>query len=269
MKHKILGFLLFLALANPCLLWAGGQSQRADDGEAASTDPDESVLDGTGGQEDVYLEFPDGDARQGQAESSIRQEYNPRSMLPESAARQDQGDRWRIGFPVQVVTRPLLEMVYLAHNDIKDLPYYLSESISLEYSQTTQNLEISRDGEITLRDVTVHDRIYIEKGTAGILTAISYDADGRMLLAINFDETDDAHPLIFREDRADRSFHLVHYLLNDRKRKIYYGRVLYDLQTSDIVPRLQIRFREIEEFRPSLKTLPGRHAPLLPADREL
>jgi hypothetical protein len=170
------------------------------------------------------------------------------------------GNRRNMGFPQEAVTRPLLEMIYLVKNDIKGVPYFLSDSLTLRYSKTTQNLEISERGEVTLREVTVQDQVHIDRETSGTLVAITYDSEGRMLLAINFDESDDAYPLVFREEGADRAFYLVHQEvgIDGKEKRTHYGQALYDLQTpGGQVPRLQIQFEAIEEVRPTERTLPG------------
>jgi hypothetical protein len=164
----------------------------------------------------------------------------------------------RQGVPLQPVTRPMLEMIHQSGNDIKGVPSFISDSISLEYSKTTQNLEITERGEVILKEVAVQNRININKETSGTLVAVNYDADGRMLLAMNFDENDGAYPLIFREGDRDRSFYLMHYVLGGRERKLHYGQELYDLQLGESIPRLQIRFEETLESRPETRTLQGR-----------
>lgn len=155
------------------------------------------------------------------------------------------------------VTRPILEMIHQSGNDIKSVPYFISDSFSLEYSKTTQNLEITEKGEVVLKEIAVKNRISIPGETAGTLAAVNYDSGGRMLLAINFDESGETYPLIFREGDWDRSFYLVHYALSSKERKLYYGEQLFDLQ-SETIPRLQIRFEEIEEPQTTTKTLQGR-----------
>jgi hypothetical protein len=164
----------------------------------------------------------------------------------------------RLGVPLEPVTRPMLEMIYQSGNDIKSVPYFISGSISLEYSKTTQNLEITEKGEVILKEIAVQNRIDINKETEGTLVAVNYDAEGRMLLAMSFDETDNAYPLIFREGDRDRSFYLVHYILGASERKLHYGGELYDLQMGESIPRLQIRFEETVESRPANRTLQGR-----------
>jgi hypothetical protein len=154
----------------------------------------------------------------------------------------------------------MLEMIYQSGNDIKAVPYYISDSFSLEYSQTSQNLEISENGEVILREVAVQDRINIEKETMGTIVAVNYDTQGRMLLAMSFEESGDTYPLIFREGDQDRIFYLLYYVFNNGEKKIYYGKELYDLQTGESIPQLKIRFEETRESRPAIRTLRGRRA---------
>jgi hypothetical protein len=169
--------------------------------------------------------------------------------------------------PLQPVTRPMLEMIHQSGNNIKNVPYFISDSISLEYSKTTQNLEITERGEVILKEIAVENRININKETPGILVAVNYDTSGRMLLAINFDENDGAYPLIFREGDRDRSFYLIHYVLGGSERKLHYGKELYDLQLGESIPRLQIRFEETLESRPEIRTLQGRRIAFRTEDR--
>jgi hypothetical protein len=232
MKNKALVF-LFLVLVSPYFGWAKGRAQAA------------------AAQEEELNRLQAGQAFP-----------NTGSPTPTDPLEQ------RMVFPQHPVTRPLLEMIYRVNNDIKGIPYFLSDSVTLEYSKTTQNLEISERGEVTLREVTLQNRVYVDKNTSGILSAVSYDAEGRMLLAINFDENDDSYPLIFREEGRDRAFYLVHYVISGRDKKMYYGQVLYDLQTGlgDSIPRLQIPFEEVEELRPSMKTLQGHRISFRPAE---
>jgi hypothetical protein len=169
------------------------------------------------------------------------------------------------------ITRPMLEMIYQSGNDIKTVPYYISESISLEYSKASQDLEISENGEVILREVSVQDRINIDKETMGTIVAVNYDTEGRMLLAMSFEECGDAYPLIFREGDKDRIFYLLHYVFNGGEKKIYYGEELYDLLTGGAIPQLKIRFEETREARPTIRTLHGRRArvePLWDAEME-
>jgi hypothetical protein len=180
--------------------------------------------------------------------------HNTLPIAPDSAANTE----GRPGVPLQPVTRPILEMIYQSGNDIKSVPYFISDSVSLEYSKTTQNLEITERGEVIVKEIALQNRIHINRETTGTLVAVNYDAKGRMLLAINFDETDNAYPLIFREGDRDRSFYLVHYVLGGSERKLHYGGELYDLQTDEGVPRLQIRFEATLESRPAARTLQGR-----------
>jgi hypothetical protein len=177
---------------------------------------------------------------------------------PAEKAKPPANPRQRSEIPLQPVTRPLLEMIYQSGNDIKSVPYFISETVSLEYSKTTQNLEITGRGEVILKEVAVQNQININKETAGTLIAVNYDAEGRMLLAMNFDEDDGAYPLIFREGDKDRSFYLMYYAISGREKKMYYGKELFDLQMGESTPRLQIRFEESVESRPEARTLQGR-----------
>lgn len=226
MKNKVFVFLIYLALTGSYFGWAKGKPQNV---------PVEDVP------------------------PPVQSE----TAYPNEVAAEPKENKQFKEFPQQPVTRPLLEMIYLVKNDIKGLPYFLSDSVTLEYIKITQNLEVSEKGEVTLREVTIQDQIHIKTETSGTLVAISYDAEGRMLLAINFDESDDAYPLIFREEGVDRSFYLVHQEVgvDGKEKKIYYGQALYDLQTQDnLVPRLQIQFEEVEEAKPTSRTLPGHRA---------
>jgi hypothetical protein len=240
MKNMALVFLFsVLALAGPCFGWAKGSAQPAEADRAAEAARAEGARMQAGGA------------------FGTTRSHEPAAAAPAQ----------RMVFPQQVVTRPLLEMIYQVNRDIKSIPYFLSDSITLAYSKTTQNLEISQRGEVTLREVTLQNQVFVDRNTAGTLAAVRYDAEGRMLLAVNFDESEDSSPLIFREDGRDRAFYLVHYVLGGTDRKMYYGQVLYDLQTGlDAVPRLQIHFEHIAESRPMTKTLRGRQTPLQPAE---
>jgi hypothetical protein len=235
MKNKALVFMVLLAI--PCLGWAKGQTQKSAANETPQAEPAEPAVS-------IW------------ASSSAETAKAP----PVDNSRQS-------GVPMQLVTRPMLEIIYNNGGDIKSIPYFISDSISLEYSKTTQNLEITENGEVILKEVTDQSRININRETAGTLVAVNYDGDGRMLLAMNFDENDGAYPLIFREGDSplifregdkDRSFYLMHYVINGTERKVRYGEELYNLQIDDSIPRLQIQFEETVESRPAVRTLQGR-----------
>jgi hypothetical protein len=237
-KYKTLVILVFLALVVPFFGWAKGRSQRsAEDSAPVQTQPEPPPRNTSIAAAGVVT---------------------TNTMSP--------GSLQRSGFDLQPITRPMLEMIYQSGNDIKRVPYFISDSIFLEYSKTTQNLEITGEGEVILREISVLNQININKETAGTIVAVNYDAEGRMLLAMSFDERDDAHPLIFREGDRDRTFYLLHYTINNNEKKLYYGEELYDLWLDESIPRLQIRFEEAQESRPSVKTLQGRWAMSLPRE---
>lgn len=223
MKNKTLAFLSFLALT---LLFFGCATGQSRNSAAEETPPPVQAA--------------------------------PAPPVPAKNAKPPENNTRDKVVSLQPVTRPMLEMIHQSGNDIKNVPYFISDSISLEYSKTTQNLEITERGEVILKEIAVQNRININSETAGTLVAVNYDAEGRMLLAMNFDENDGAYPLIFREGDRDRSFYLMHYLLGGMERKLHYGKELYDLQIGDSIPRLQIRFEEILESRPEIRTLQGR-----------
>jgi hypothetical protein len=227
MKHKTFVILIFLALVLPFLAWAGGRSQSAETPVQDQPQPEPS--------HNNFIE----------AAVSTRN------------ANLSQVNAQRSGASLQPITRPILEMIYQSGNDIKNIPFFISDSISLEYSKITQDLEITGDGEVILKEIAVQDRININKETMGSIIAVNYDAQGRMLLAISFDESDDTYPLVFREGDRDRIFYLIHYI-NNNERKLYYGEELYDLQTGESIPLLQIQFEEAQETRPSVRILRGR-----------
>jgi hypothetical protein len=233
MQNKALVILIFLAAALPFFGWAGGKSQTVE--APVPADPPAQV------------EPPPRD-------NSIVATGSTRSINLSQANVQHSGAA------LHPITRPILEMIYQSGNDIKTVPYYISDSISLEYSKASQNLEISENGEVILREVSVQDRINIGKETMGTIVAVNYDTEGRMLLAMSFEEGGDAYPLIFREGDKDRIFYLLYYAFNNGEKKIYYGEELYDLLMGDTIPQLKIRFEETREDRPAIRTLQGRRA---------
>jgi hypothetical protein len=238
MKNKALAVLIFLALALPFYGWAFGQAQTS---EAADTPLPP-------GQE----EAPPPQERFDTPGGNMPAAGNP------TAGNPTPGSVRGSAAGLQSITRPMLEMLYKSGNDIKTVPYYVSDAISLEYSRASQNLEVTASGEVMLRELSVQNRVTIGRETMGAIVAVNYDTEGRMLLAVSFDESPDAYPLIFREGDTDRLFYLLYYAFNSGEKKIYYGDELYNIQAGESIPKLQIRFGESREERPSNKTLSGR-----------
>jgi len=137
------------------------------------------------------------------------------------------------------LTRPLLEQIYRDGNNIKELQYYISDPLTLEYSRISQNLQVI-NGESTMREISYQDRITIDRNIPGVLVTVNYDGEGRMVLWVSFDEKGDEFVLIFREGRTDRNFQLYYQETNDR-RQIPYGEEMYELLIGETVPLLQIQ----------------------------
>jgi hypothetical protein len=160
------------------------------------------------------------------------------------------------------LTRSLLEQIYLGGNDIKELQYYISEPITLEFSRTIQNLHVI-NGEGRLREISYQDRVEIGRNTPGIAVTVNYDGEGCMVLRVSFDEKGDNYALIFREGRTDRDFRLYYQEANNA-RQVYYGEEMYDLTLGNTVPFLQIQYDEEVENQHTSRVVQGR--PLRPQE---
>jgi hypothetical protein len=177
----------------------------------------------------------------------VEMQVDPRSGLPQF---------------LKPLTRPLLEQIYLGGNNIKELQYYISEPLTLEFSRITQNLQVI-NGESKLREISFQDRVDIGRNIPGILVTVNYDNEGRMVLRVSFDEKGDNYVLIFREGRADRNFRL-YYQETNNTRQVHYGEEMYDLLMGDDVPLLQIQYNEEVENRHTARVVQGR--PLRPPE---
>lgn len=159
--------------------------------------------------------------------------------------------------PLRPITQEIIDKIAKSEESIKKLQYYISATITLAKEDITQKVEIKK-GVGMEREISSDRQIVVDKETGGILVNTYRDKEGRTILAIGFDETNEKNMLFFREDDALSDRFLI--LMTDpASRAIGYGDETYRLQfDGDDIPHLLIRYSEEKNSNPDKRVVKGR-----------
>jgi hypothetical protein len=190
------------------------------------------------------------------AESSLQPEAESESdsMSAPQILSPPPVDSAALAFTLRPIDGQIVYQVIEGGDSLKQLQYYISETVTLTQENVRQNIEI-REGSGLRRELSEKGQIVIRKETGGVLVNTFFDTDQMRILVVSFDETSDTNTLFFREDTALNRFILMY----DTKSLLTgYGEQKYHLQFTGDVPHLLIRFGEEKTSAPSERVVRGR-----------
>jgi hypothetical protein len=166
--------------------------------------------------------------------------------------------------PVRPVTQDLLELIGKSDYKLEEIQYFISSTITVERPKKMKYDIALRDGEVSLQETNIGEKIKIPEYTGGVLipeSSARTPAPGSpRRLKICFDDREE-RTLTFRENPSDRRFYLE--FMEDR----YYGEFTkYGDETCKVnftgeIPYIYIRLDEKIDLQPRIRELTGRFVP--------
>jgi hypothetical protein len=164
------------------------------------------------------------------------------------------------GISLVPLTREIIELVKETGADINDFQYYISTTIELENERSRKSIEVDKDGSVIIRNISIPQRIKINKETKGKYVIAIPNTNDPTVLEICFDEENEKNTLFFRVNPNGTYFEL---LCTGKPLTTKYGKETYNLSIQRDTyddpspPQLFIKFGEIEFTRPNIQIVAG------------
>jgi hypothetical protein len=165
------------------------------------------------------------------------------------------------GIPLRPISQDIIDLVKGSGVNINNFQYYISSTIEIKLERTTRSVDVDRDGNVIVRNISMPSEIRINKETKGTYIISIPNQDNPTVIEICFDDDDKKNTLFFKANPDGTCFELMY---TEEPQTIKYGGRMYDLsfpspseESSPIPPQLLIKFDERTADRPTTQVVPG------------
>ena len=138
----------------------------------------------------------------------------------------------------------------LTDQELKNLQYYISRTIKLSRSMSSEEREVTSGHKLLLKDGQYIEEVVIKKKTPGIAEGVGPD-----WLAISFEP---GSSLVFQEQRYESGRISYYEIKDDHKRKLEFDGKTYDISSDDSYAYLLIGRESLSKAIKERRVLPGR-----------